>query len=64
MSGNVGASDYAMQPADLQDITLTARGSYSVGDAGLYVAATAASAYSGRDQQVYPYIGLGLGLAK
>lgn len=64
MTGNVGASDYAMQPADLQDVTLTARGAYALGDAGVYVALTAAAAYSGRDQQLYPYAGLGLGIAK
>lgn len=63
-SANVGASDYAMQPANLQDVTLLARGVYSVNDAGMYVALTAVAAYSGRAEQVYPYLGLGLGIAK
>ncbi len=61
---NVGASRYEMLPADLQDVTATARGSYPVGSAGLYVAATAAAGYSGRSGEVHPYGGLSVGLSR
>jgi len=63
-SANVGASDYAMQPSNLQDVTLLARGAYTMNDAGMYFALTAVAAYSGRAEQIYPYVGVGLGISK
>jgi len=63
-TGNVGGSRYEMQPADLQDVTLTVREQYAVGDAGFYLAATGATTYSGRERTMYPYLGLSVGITK
>lgn len=61
---NLGGSDYAAVATSLQDITLSSRASYGFGDSGLYVAASAAAAYSGRAEELYPYAGLSVGISR
>jgi hypothetical protein len=61
---NVGGSDYAAVATSLQDVTLSSRASYGLGDSGMYVAASAAAAYSGRAEELYPYAGLSFGISR
>lgn len=59
---NVGGSDYAGVDRSLQDVTGTARASHPLGGSGAYVALTASSAWSGREETLYYFAGLGVGL--
>ena len=45
-------------------MTLSSRASYGFGDSGMYVAASAAAAYSGRAEELYPYAGLSFGISR
>ena len=45
-------------------VTLSSRASYGFGDSGMYVAASAAAAYSGRAEELYPYAGLSFGISR
>lgn len=61
---NVGGSDYAALTSSLQDVTLSSRAAYAFGDSGVYVAASAAAAYSGRAEEIHPYAGLSVGISR
>lgn len=61
---NVGGSDYAGMDRSLQDVTATARASHPIGGSGAYVAMTASSAWSGRDEELYYFAGLGVGVTR
>ena len=61
---NVGAAGYAGVPAGFQDATLSSAFSLPIGDDGLYLAANAAVAYSGRQDAVYPVAGLAVGFSR
>jgi hypothetical protein len=60
---NVGASAYDMMPASLQDVTAQLTGIYPLGG-GAYVSASGFAAYAGRDQKVYPWMAVSVGVAR